>query len=254
MPDFRLLIDPPAAGAWNMAVDEALLETATADGVATLRFYGWEEPTLSLGYFQSAAERDQHPASRRCPLVRRASGGGAILHDRELTYSVAIPQRGTSLCAARDLYDAFHETLLATLGELGIAAELYRVAAANCLGNPESGVGQQPFLCFQRRTCSDIVYNGAKIVGSAERRRRGVVLQHGSVLLAKSRFAPELPGIEELAGQSISPAELMTGWKRRLANRLRVSFCEGELPPEDQRRAQWLLRDRFAAADYLQRR
>ena len=90
MRQIRLLHDPPAAGAWNMAVDEALLETAADSGVATLRFYQWNEPTLSLGYFQAATDRDQHPASRDCPLVRRASGGGAILHDRELTYSMAM--------------------------------------------------------------------------------------------------------------------------------------------------------------------
>src|SRR5687767_13677741 len=92
MPTLRLLIDPPASGAWNMAVDEALLASAAA-GVATLRFYTWSQPTLSLGYFQHAHQRDAHAASRSCPLVRRASGGGAILHDRELTYSLAVPLR-----------------------------------------------------------------------------------------------------------------------------------------------------------------
>ena len=72
----RLLIDPPAAGAWNMAVDEALLESAAIAGVATLRFYQWSEPTLSLGYFQAAADREQHAASRDCPLVRRPAAAG----------------------------------------------------------------------------------------------------------------------------------------------------------------------------------
>src|SRR5882724_9809402 len=93
MEHLRLIIDPPAHGAWNMAVDEALLESAAVDGIATLRLYQWSEPTLSLGYFQPAADRQTHPASRECPLVRRASGGGAILHDRELTYSLAIPEK-----------------------------------------------------------------------------------------------------------------------------------------------------------------
>src|SRR6185295_18138238 len=100
----RLLIDPPGGGAWNMAVDEALLETAATTGQATLRFYQWQEPTLSLGYFQSVADRQQHAASLDCPVVRRASGGGAILPDRELTYSVALPQP----VASSALYDACH--------------------------------------------------------------------------------------------------------------------------------------------------
>ena len=74
-----------------MGVDEALLMDAVENGVATLRFYQWSEPTLSLGYFQRYADREQHTASRNCAVVRRQTGGGAILHDRELTYSLALP-------------------------------------------------------------------------------------------------------------------------------------------------------------------
>ena len=74
-----------------MAVDEVLLDAAAVREQLSLRFYGWSEPTLSLGYFQRVADRKQHIASRECPLVRRLSGGGAILHDDELTYSFATP-------------------------------------------------------------------------------------------------------------------------------------------------------------------
>src|SRR4051794_22517252 len=88
----RLIVDSPADGAWNMALDEALLIDAETSGVASLRFYSWREPTLSLGYFQRHTDRAGHAASAGCLLVRRASGGGAILHDRELTYSIALPQ------------------------------------------------------------------------------------------------------------------------------------------------------------------
>ncbi len=89
--DCRLIVHPPSPGAWNMAVDEALLMDAVENGVATLRFYQWSEPTLSLGYFQRYSDREQHAASRKCAVVRRQSGGGAILHDRELTYSLMLP-------------------------------------------------------------------------------------------------------------------------------------------------------------------
>ncbi len=87
MQQCRLIVDPPQAGAWNMAVDEALLESAVAGGLPVFRLYQWSEPTLSLGYFQAVADRQQHPASHGCPLVRRRSGGGAILHAHELTYA-----------------------------------------------------------------------------------------------------------------------------------------------------------------------
>ena len=87
----RLLIDPPGAGAWNMAVDEVLLEWSAEQGGCCWRLYRWQEPTLSLGYFQPYDERRRHPASRDCPAVRRLSGGGAILHDAELTYSLVVP-------------------------------------------------------------------------------------------------------------------------------------------------------------------
>ncbi len=91
MIEFRLLIDPPAPGAWNMAVDEVLLDWSAQSGGYAWRFYRWDEPTLSLGYFQPYEDRQRHPPSRACPAVRRATGGGAILHDAELTYSLAVP-------------------------------------------------------------------------------------------------------------------------------------------------------------------
>src|SRR5262245_46944682 len=147
MSELRILSDPPACGAWNMAVDEVLLETAAATGQATLRFYGWEAPTLSLGYFQSATDREQHSPSLACPLVRRASGGGAILHDRELTYSIAIAQAVRHSAAASGLYGLFHETLIAALARLGVTAGLYRAAAKCDAANPAAG--GPPFLCFQ---------------------------------------------------------------------------------------------------------
>src|SRR5262245_10595361 len=87
----RLVVDPPASGVWNMAVDEALIDDVADGGLATLRFYQWNEPTLSLGYFQPYAARMGHAASASAAVVRRLSGGGALLHDRELTYALALP-------------------------------------------------------------------------------------------------------------------------------------------------------------------
>jgi len=119
-----LLLDPPAAGAWNMAVDEALLEAA-AEGQGTLRFYRWSEPTLSLGYFQQYADRRQHEPSRQCAVVRRPSGGGAILHDIELTYSLAVPSRHPLALDRLGFYQAVHTALIAVLAEWGIEATMF---------------------------------------------------------------------------------------------------------------------------------
>ena len=121
----HLLIDPPADGAWNMAVDEVLLKAAAA-GRCCFRFYRWQVPTLSLGYFQAIDDRRRHVASFGCPVVRRSSGGGAIVHDRELTYSVALPGEHPLAMGRMLLYQAVHQTLIEVLAAAGIQAEIYQ--------------------------------------------------------------------------------------------------------------------------------
>ena len=92
--DARLITTEPASGAWNMGFDEAMLAWAGETGGTWLRFYQWTPATLSLGYFQSVRSREQHLESRELPVVRRASGGGAIVHHHELTYSFVTALRG----------------------------------------------------------------------------------------------------------------------------------------------------------------
>ncbi len=146
---FILLLDPPASGAWNMAVDEALLEAA-AEGQSTLRFYRWAEPTLSLGYFQTYGDRFQHEASRGCAVVRRPSGGGAILHDRELTYSLAVPEAHPVAATRLRTYRAVHEALIAALGRWGIEAGMLTCATdprgCGCRRDARTTTGAVPML------------------------------------------------------------------------------------------------------------
>lgn len=240
-----LLIDAPAAGSWNMALDEALLVSATDR--ATLRFYTWEAPTLSLGYFQSHAERATHRASHSCAMVRRATGGGAIVHDRELTYSFVAPIGDRLSADVGALYDEFHETLVETLAD-------WKVPARLCEGPAKHPAEAEPFLCFQRRSPGDVICGKYKITGSAQRRHRGAVLQHGSILLSQSEFAPELPGIAELTGTSIPPADLIAAWSPRLAKRLEMELVLSLISAELATSARRIEAEKFAAIAWTERR
>jgi lipoyl(octanoyl) transferase len=209
-----LIVDPPQPGAWNMALDEALLVDAAERGVATLRFYQWSEPTLSLGYFQRYDDRRQHAASRNCAVVRRQTGGGAILHDRELTYSITLPATHPLAWQSERLYAAVHDAFVDAIDAiLPINDRQWSLLRhAQSLGASSSG---EQFLCFQRRARGDVLFlpkaagaeNSWKILGSAQRRHRGAVLQHGSLLLERSPAAPELPGLFNLTGRSFEIKE-----------------------------------------------
>ena len=241
------LISDKHHGPMNMAVDEALLLSAPRSG-STLRFYQWEEPTLSLGYFQSAAERSQHEASAGCPIVRRSTGGGAILHHHELTYSFVTPLSQRDKSASEPLYLAFHETLIEAFAELSIQATLFPNKSFQQTGDFE------PFLCFQRRSAGDVLHAGAKICGSAQRRQKEALLQHGSVLLRRSEFGPELPGIADLSKVVLTAEKLAESWLPRLENRLELHFQPGELTPLERSTADRLAEDRFGADSWSSRR
>jgi lipoate-protein ligase A len=287
--DFRLLLDPPAAGAWNMAVDETLLEAAAANQQCTLRFYQWAEPTLSLGYFQAYADRNGHEASRHSAVVRRTSGGGAIMHDFDVTYSLAVPEHHPLAADRLGTYRVVHDALIDVLAELGIRASLYDCkrddgrpvngpdnrcrrpinqpgvnagpkppAAERAVNGPEviddQKIARQPFLCFQRRAAGDVLVNGEKIAGSAQRRCRGAVLQHGSVLLARSAVAPELNGLKELTTQTILVEEFIQAWLETLSRALAITWRRDELPAEHRHRAARLAAEKYESAAWTNAR
>lgn len=240
MTSCRLLIDPPGAGAWNMAVDEALLEWCEQGGGCCWRFYRWQPATLSLGYFQTYGSRQQHAASLGCPAVRRPSGGGAIVHDRELTYSLVVPRRHPLGAQRHRLYETVHDSLIEVLAAAGIRAAL-------CQGPPHDRPGPEPFLCFQRRAAGDVLVGPVKVAGSAQRRSRDALLQQGSVLLGRSAAAPELAGLAEVAGTSIEHDELAAAWLDRLADRLAFDWHREPLSHAEQERAAALVRHKYGA-------
>ena len=245
--DARLILDGQHDGDWNMAVDEALLLSTAASGTATLRFYGWSVPTVSLGYFQPYADRQSHLTSRPCPLVRRATGGGAIVHDRELTYSFAAPVMDQARRHVQELYHAFHGTLIDVLAAFDISAQL-------CRNGTVASRSAQPFLCFQRRCPGDVLLGDHKIAGSAQRRHRRAVIQHGSVLLEKSSRAEELAGIREITGRALSAGLLADRWKDRLGQELGLQFSSGPLAPDEVSTARQVRADRFGNLSWTRKR
>jgi lipoyl(octanoyl) transferase len=176
---WRLLLDPPAAGAWNMAVDEVLLDGVDAGSAPpTLRFYTWTPACLSLGYFQPFNVLNVEGCREHgIDIVRRPTGGRAILHDRELTYSVALP--ASVLGHDAGILPSYRRLSLA------LQAGLQRLGIDVSLG-PESEAPNRAVhgpVCFDRPSAHEILLHGRKLVGSAQVRRAGALLQHGSIVI-----------------------------------------------------------------------
>jgi lipoyl(octanoyl) transferase len=243
----RLLISGPGRPAENMAVDAAILACAQRPCGPTLRFYSWQRATLSLGYFQGIDQRSLHAESKSLPVVRRATGGGAIVHDRELTYSLVVPQAGHGLGAAPAVYRAVHAAFAECLADFSVRA--VRFADSGAAPAPE-----EAFLCFQRRTAEDLIVSRYKVLGSAQRRGRGgVLLQHGSLLLAASAAAPQLPGIAELSGRTIAASEILQSLSEKLATLFNVQWTPGQLSAEEATVAASTAADRFSSEAWTQR-
>jgi lipoate-protein ligase A len=255
-----------------MAVDEALLVDAVDNGTATLRFYSWEEPTLSLGYFQRYADRQQHPASSTCAIVRRQTGGGAILHDRELTYSITLPAGHPLTKQNEKLYQIVHEVFVEILSppnQLSASTHPLQIRGQATKVQP----ADEPFLCFQRQSPGDVVListndpdsnvtlsqiptsaHAVKILGSAQRRYRGALLQHGSLLLDRSPVAPELAGWHNLTNSTVATKAVIAAATRQLSQALSLQLHETKLPPELESIATQIANNKYGSPDWTKRR
>ena len=179
MAQWRLIISPASDGAWNMAVDEAVLESVIAgSSPPTLRFYTWDPPCLSLGYNQRAAESCDMEAvrSRGYTMVRRRTGGRAVLHDDELTYSVIADSLLFGGGAVLDVYMMISSALADGLKSFGSAADL--VPAYSDRGKEKTAA------CFDVPSSFEVAWKGRKIIGSAQFRSGRHFLQHGSILMS----------------------------------------------------------------------
>jgi lipoyl(octanoyl) transferase len=215
----RLLVDPPAPAAWNMAVDEALL---TLGIEPTLRLYGWAPHAVSLGYFQRAADFADLPTGTT--IVRRLTGGGAIHHGNELTFSLALDAALLPRSVAES-YELLHDAVVRTLAELGIASE--RVA---------TGHGQSPRptnrWCFASAGRDDLVTPRGKLLGSAQRRvqqPRPRVLHHGSLVLERPSLTPFVAAIADSRPTDTLLAPLRGRLAADLAQALELELSPGQL-------------------------
>jgi lipoate-protein ligase A len=241
----RVIPPQPYGGIDNMAIDQALLDTN--DDSPVLRFYTWDAPTLSLGYFQSLDQRQMHDESLAIPCVRRASGGGAIVHDQELTYSFSWARQSTSDLSGDMAYEQMHDVIINALASFGIQTMTFLQSAAK--PKPES-----EFLCFRRRTEQDIVLAGYKVAGSAQRRGRARRLQHGSILLRASKHAPQLPGLFDLSSKMILVSELADRIAQGLATRLGLSVHSSQLSDREVRESRLISAEKFGDVGWLHRR
>jgi lipoate-protein ligase A len=267
---WRVIYSQPVDGAVNMATDEAILESVTAgDEPPTLRLYAWEPACLSIGYAQPVAEADSDRlAQRGWSLVRRPTGGRAILHTDELTYAVVAPASnihvGGGVLAS---YRHLSRGLIFALQALGLEPEVRD-------DEPVSEDLRADPVCFEVPSAYEITLHGKKLIGSAQLRRQGGVLQHGSVPLTGDigriclglRFSDEptrqtrMERLRERAGTLADLLDREVPWTeaadalcKGFANGLGINFDEGELSLAETRRTKELATDRYAQADWTRR-
>jgi lipoate-protein ligase A len=268
---WRLLRHPAKPGAWNMAVDAAILENVIAgQSPATLRFYDWDPACLSLGFAQLFADVDEEAlAAHGWHVVRRPTGGRAILHTDELTYSVIGASDEPRLVGGvLDSYKRLSEGLIRSLLLIGLPVERQQMREGNGFGALDNPV------CFEVPSDYEITLKGKKIIGSAQARKKGGVLQHGSLPLfgdiaritevlnysdedkrreAAERVRARAATVEEGLGRRVSWQEAGDAFLRGFNETLNIEFVEGELSEAELVAADRWMAERYAGAAWTQR-
>ena len=265
--NWRIINSGIATAATNMSIDESILFAHSAGKVPpTLRFYGWQPAAVSLGYFQRAMPEIDMERCREhnIDVVRRLTGGRAVLHDAELTYSIVVkenyPLIPPTITAS---YRYFSNGLLAGLEVLGIPAKMTVPVAAYGQRKKQPGSA----ACFDAPSHYEVTVEGRKLVGSAQVRKNGVILQHGSILLQFSaeKFVDllRLPSaqkrtettemlkgratsIEEVLGRSVSWQEVYGPMPNAFASALGITLEQGELTREEQANSAELAAEKYS--------
>ncbi|HVO41217.1 MAG TPA: lipoate--protein ligase family protein [Aggregatilineales bacterium] len=265
---WRVIVDPPRRGPLNMAIDEAIMEAVTAgDAPPTLRLYAWEPACLSLGYAQHADEADfDRLRARGWDIVRRATGGRAILHTDELTYSVALPEVHPLMEGSIvESYRRLSAALMRAVEHLGGQVHSDRMQESKSTRGP---------VCFEVPSHYEITANGKKLVGSAQVRRGGGALQHGTLPLtgdvsricdslvfpnesardeARERVRQRATTLEEALARPVAWTEAAEAVHDAFMSTFGLALEPSELSPVECERAQFWHATRYAADDWTQR-
>lgn len=262
MDTWRLILTPPARGAWNMAVDEAILHhIGRGASPPTLRLYAWTPACLSLGSAQPFADVDmQRLKARGWEVVRRLTGGRAILHTDELTYSVIAPNdeprvAGTVL----ESYNRLAQALLLAVKYLNVSVEMQEAVEPGAIlrNNP---------VCFEVPSTYEITVGGKKLIGSAQARKKEGVLQHGSLPLtgdltricqalafeseaarndASKRLLERAITVEGALGREVGWGEASQATVRAFEAQLGIQLKEGNLSESESKMAEQLVEEKY---------
>jgi lipoate-protein ligase A len=266
---WRLLITPPAQGTWNMAVDEAILEhIGRRESLPTLRLYAWKPACLSLGYAQPYADVDERGLKTKgWEVVRRPTGGRAILHTDELTYSVTAPTDEPRVAGSlMESYNRLAGALLAAVQALGLPVEMKEDSSPNHeTPNP---------VCFEVPSAYEITVNGKKLIGSAQARRKEGVLQHGSLPLtgdltritealvfaddaarqdAAQRLLERATTVESVLKRSVPWHEAAQAFIHTFEDKLDLKLEEGAFSESEQKRTEMLLCEKYNHPEWMKR-
>lgn len=273
---FRLLDTGAQTPEYNMALDEAILIQAGL-GLAppTVRFYAWDRPTISLGYFQRAAREvdEEAIAARRYGLVRRMTGGRSVLHDREVTYSVIVPgDHDLARASVVESYRILSGGLREGFVRLGLDAQVVSLDDERERAKFQTLTSA---ACFDAPSWYELVVNGRKIAGSAQVRAHGGLLQHGSLVLdmrPKDLFAvlrlregqdgerlldefdARAAGVKQLSGREVTYGEAVAAFAAGFAAGLPACLVAGAVAAGETVLAEQLEHDKYGSRTWTFRR
>ncbi|EGQ1643492.1 lipoate--protein ligase family protein [Staphylococcus pseudintermedius] len=260
---------------YNMALDEALLNFVSKGEIdPVVRFYTWNPPTLSIGYFQRLSKEIdiEKVKEKGYGLVRRQTGGRGVLHDKELTYSVIVPEAHPDMPqTVTEAYRVISGGLLEGFKSLGFDAHF---AVPRSKEEREKLKQPRSSVCFDAPSWYELVVEGKKIAGSAQTRQKGVILQHGSILQdvdiddlfdmfifknerlkakMKEAFVEKAVAINDLSNETITLAQMEVAFKEGFKKALDIEFKPLELTVAQQDEVK-ALEEKYRSEAFLYRK